>query len=102
MATCLELASKKGGFVTLFAFSLHSNVDISVKWIGIVMKVVLFLKLIKGAIPPVNMRSIAFQMGAGCILEWRLVRVVEGGEAEGGSGTHKLYGKIAFRARFAC
>ena len=42
VATCLELASKKGGFVTLFSFSLHSNVDISVKWIGMVMKVVLF------------------------------------------------------------
>ena len=42
MATCLELVTKKGGFVTLFSFSLHSNVDISVKWIGIVMKVVLF------------------------------------------------------------
>ena len=42
MATRLELASKQGGFVTLFSFSLHSNVDISVKWIGIVMKVVLF------------------------------------------------------------
>ena len=41
-ATRLELASKKGGFVTLFSFSLHSNVEISVKWIGIVMKVVLF------------------------------------------------------------
>ena len=44
----------------------------------------LILKLIKGTTTPVNMRSIAFQMGAGCVLEWRMVRVVEGGEAEGG------------------
>ena len=29
----------------------------------------LILKLIKGSIPPVNMTSIAFQMGAGCVLE---------------------------------
>ena len=39
----------------------------------------LILKLIKGSIPPVNMRLIAFQMGAGCVLEWRTARVVEGG-----------------------
>ena len=57
----------------------------------------LILKLIKGTTTPVNMRSIAFQMGAGCVLEWRMARVVEGG----GSGTHKLYGKMVFRARFA-
>ena len=48
----------------------------------------LILKLIKGSIPPVNMRSIAFQMAAGCVLEWRMVRVVEGGEAEGGEAVH--------------
>ena len=29
----------------------------------------LILKLIKGTTTPVNMRSIAFQMGAGCVLE---------------------------------
>ena len=29
----------------------------------------LILKLIKGSIPLVNMRLIAFQMGAGCVLE---------------------------------
>ena len=68
----------------------------------------LVLKLIKGSIPPVNMRLIAFQMGAGCVLEWRMARVVEGGGSGGGkrrgggSSTHKLYGKNVFRVRFAC
>ena len=41
----------------------------------------LILKLIKSTTTPVTMRSIAFQMGAGCILEWRMARVVEVGEA---------------------
>ena len=101
-ATRLELASKKGGFVKLllrFSFSLHSNVDISVKWIyRYCHESGLILKLIKGTTTPVNMRSIAFQMGAGCVLEWRMARVhvVEGGG--GGEVVHtNSMGKITFR-----
>ena len=52
----------------------------------------LILKVIKGTTTPVKMRSIAFQMGGGCVLEWRMARVVEGGEA-----VHTNSGKIAFR-----
>ena len=54
----------------------------------------LILKLIKGTTTPVNMRSIAFQMGAGCVLEWSMVRVVEGGEA--------VHTNSMGKSRFAC
>ena len=45
------------------------------------------------------MESIAFQMTKICMKEWQTLRVVEGGEVEGGGGgTHKVYGKNMHRA----
>ena len=45
------------------------------------------------------MRLIAFQMGAGCVLEWIMARVVEVGEAEVGEAVHtnSMGKKIVFR-----
>ena len=57
----------------------------------------LILKLIKGTTTPVNMKLIAFQMGAGCVLELRMARVVEAGEAEVGEAVHtNSMGKLCF------
>ena len=45
------------------------------------------------------MRSIAFQMGAGCVLERRKVRVVEGGGS--GGGGEAVHTNSMGKSRFA-